>query len=487
MQPGREKIDSINANNIGGGKPDVKRRLLQNQSAAYAVLVIIPVAAFVLILAAGAALPPPVGIAASSANVVPPTQSLLRLPIFLAEIAVIIAVSRFFGMVMRKLGQPQVLGEMIAGLALGPSLLGIAWPAAYTWLFPAGTVRFLNALSQIGLVLFMFLVGLELDLKHVRARGWQILVMSHAGMAMPMLGGGVLAIFLYHDYSPADITFAQFTLFFACAMSVTAFPVLARILAERNLSATTLGATAMACASMADVTAWGLLAIALALERGTGNVPTVLWHTLLGVAVFLSIMFFIIRPALACLWRKAVARDGTLMHDELTLIVLVILVSALATEWINIHAIFGAFVAGVIMPRDGRLQSAMRTRLEDILIVLLLPLFFAFTGLRTNVGLLDTPDDWCFALLIMVVAVAGKLGGSAVAARVSGIGWREAGALGVLMNARGLMELVLLTIGLQDGVITPALFTMMVIMAVVTTMMTVPLLARLVPSTVRAT
>jgi NhaP-type Na+/H+ or K+/H+ antiporter len=179
MQPGKEKINPINANNIGGGKPDVKRRLLQNHSAAYAVLVIIPVAAFVLILAAGAALPPPVGIAASSANVVPPTQSALRLPIFLAEIAVIIAVSRVFGMVMRKLGQPQVVGEMIAGLALGPSLLGIAWPAAYSWLFPAGTVRFLNALSQIGLVLFMFLVGLELDLKHVRARGWQILVMSH--------------------------------------------------------------------------------------------------------------------------------------------------------------------------------------------------------------------------------------------------------------------------------------------------------------------
>jgi Kef-type K+ transport system membrane component KefB len=484
MQTGREKTNSINADNLGG-KPDAKRRLFQNHFVAYAVLVIVPLAAFVLVLVSGGALPPSVGMAASSANDILATQSNLRLPVFLAQIAVIIAVARVFGMVLRKLGQPQVVGEMVAGLALGPSLLGIVCPPAYDWLFPVGTVRFLNALSQIGLVLFMFLVGLELDLKQVRARGWQILVMSHAGMAMPMLGGGVLAIFLYHNYAPADTTFAQFTLFFACAMSVTAFPVLARILAERNLLATTLGATALACASLADVTAWGLLAVALALERGAGNVPAILWHTLLGTVVFLSLMFFVIRPALAFLWRRSVARDGTLVHGELTVILLVVLVSALATEWISLHAIFGAFVAGVIMPRDGRLQSALRARLEAVLIVLLLPLFFAFTGLRTNVGLLVTARDWGFALLILLVAVAGKLGGSAVAARASHIGWREAGALGVLMNSRGLMELVLLTIGLQDGVLTPALFTMMVLMAVVTTMMTTPILARLVPSPAR--
>jgi Kef-type K+ transport system membrane component KefB len=198
-------------------------------------------------------------------------------------------------------------------------------------------------------------------------------------------------------------------------------------------------------------------------------------------------MFFGVRRAIALYWRKAGSNKETLGHNEFSLILLVVLLSALATELLNAHAIFGAFVAGVIMPRDGKLRAAIESRLEDILVVLLLPLFFAFTGLRTNVGLLTTSKDWWLAALILGVAVIGKLGGSALAARASGIQWREASALGVLMNSRGLMELVILTIGLQDGIITPALFTMMVIMAVVTTMMTSPILAWLAPTKKSAT
>lgn len=482
MQPLEEKSQSIKTSLVDGDGWASKHWSFRKSLAAYAALVIVPLAAFLLILFAGQKLPAPVGVAASRDNAIPAMQAVLRLPVFLAQIAVIIAAARILGVGMRKIGQPRVVGEMIAGLALGPSLLGMVWPAAYAWLFPAGTVRFLNALSQIGLVLFMFLVGLELDLRHVRERARQILVISHAGMALPMLGGGVLALFLYHNYAPPGNDFIEFALFFACAMSVTAFPVLARILAERGLTGTKLGMTAMACASMADVVAWSLLAVAVALERGTGNDLVVLGRILVGAALYLAVMFLLLRPMMAYGWRQALARGGKLDYNLLSLILLVVLVSALFTEAINIHAIFGAFVAGVIMPRDERLQFALRLRLEDILVVLLLPLFFAFTGLRTNVGLLAAPGDWGVAGLILLVAVAGKLGGTALAARAGGLGWREAGALGVLMNSRGLMELVLLTIGLQDGVITPALFTMMVLMAILTTMMTTPLFARMVPA-----
>jgi Kef-type K+ transport system membrane component KefB len=449
-------------------------------------MVIVPAIAFVWIVIFGRTLPPSVGIAASVTDPASKTLIVFSLPILLAQVAVVIAVARIFGFLLHRIGQPQVIGEMLAGLALGPSFFGWAWPAGYECVFPGGVAR-LNSLSQIGLVLFMFLVGLEINLKNVRARARQILVVSHAGMALPILGAGILSLFLYHDYSPSGNTFIEFALFFACAMSVTAFPVLARILAERNLKATHLGVTAMACASMADVTAWGMLALAIALERGTGSVTTILWHTLVGVAIYLSIMFFVIRPALAYLCRKTAARDGMPGHNAFSLVILVILGSSLATELLNIHAIFGAFIAGVIMPRDERLQSAIRIRFDYLLVVLLLPLFFAFTGLRTNIGLLTMSRDWCFLVLIIAVAIAGKLGGSAVAARATGIGWREAGAIGVLMNSRGLMELVLLTIGLQDGVITPALFTMMVVMAIVTTMMTTPILSRIIPSAARVT
>ena len=468
---------------VSSNAPPADAQSGANLKAIYAALVILPIAAFVWIALSGKSLPAAVGVAAPTSSAVLASQAVFRLPIFLAQIAIIIAVARLFGILLKRVGQPQVIGEMVAGLALGPSLLGSLWPEGYAWLFPTGTVRFLNALSQLGIVLFMFLVGLELDLKNLRARGRHILVISHAGMALPMLGGGLLALLLYHNYSTANTSFMEFTLFFGCAMSVTAFPVLARILAERGLSTTTLGSTAMACAAIADITAWALLALSVSVERGTGNTSAILWRMVIGGTVFLVAMFFGVRRLLEFYWRrKEQTKPSSLGHNEFSFVLLIVLLSALATELLNAHAIFGAFVAGVIMPRDGKLRAALESRLEDILVVLLLPLFFAYTGLRTNVGLISSGGEWGIAALILGVAVLGKLGGTTIAARTTGIQWREAGGLGVLMNSRGLMELVILTIGLQDGIITPALFTMMVIMAVVTTMMTSPILAWLVPS-----
>ena len=472
MQTVQENAKAVDA----ARRDDAK---LKSHYLLYASLVIFPIIIFLVILFVGEKLPSSVGVAAPSENGNPTVPITFNLALMLSQSAVVIAVARVFGILFARFGQPRVIGEMIAGLALGPSFLKWAWPGAYDWIFPGGVAR-LNSLSQIGIVLFIFLVGFELDLKNVRNNFRQILVVSHAGMALPMLGSGLLAFLLFHNYAPAGNSFSVFALFFACAMSVTAFPVLVRILAERNLSNTSLGVTAIACASVADVTAWAMLALAVALERGNRNVSTVLWHTIIGATIFLLLMFFAVRPMLAYYWKTRTALRFMPSHNELSVIVLIVLLSALITEKINLHGIFGAFIAGVIMPRDEKLQAAVRMRFEDVLVVLLLPLFFAFTGLRTDIGLLATERDWCFAGLIFFVAVTGKLCGSAVAARATGFAWRDAGALGVLMNSRGLIELVLLTIGLQDGIITPALFTMMVFMAVGTTIMTTPIFSQLV-------
>lgn len=444
-------------------------------SLAYAALVILPILAVVAIVAINEQLPAPVGIPyaykASASD-----QSLLRLSVFLGQIAVILAVAHGLGALMRHIGQPRVAGEIFAGLALGPSFLGAMWPEVYEWIFPPGSVRFLSGLSQIGLILFMFLTGLEIDLRRSGVRLGRALVVSHAGIALPMLGGVALALLLYHDYSTPQTTFMEFALFLGCAMSVTALPVLARILAEHGLFNTAFGTNAMACAATADATAWGMLAVIVALERETSEAWATLWITFAGAAVFLAFMFFAVRPLLTRAWDRKSAAGEAIGRNELVLVVLLIVLSAYAMELLHLHAIFGAFVAGLVMPRDDRLRIEIRTRFEDLMAVLLLPMFFALTGLRTNVGLLSSSAEYWLALLIIVTAVVGKLGGSVAAARVVGIGWREAGALGTLMNARGMVELVLLTIGLQDGIITPVLFTMMVFMALLTTVMTTPLL-----------
>lgn len=403
-----------------------------------------------------------------------------NLLLLLVQIGVVVVAARIVGLLFRRIRQPQVMGEMVAGILLGPSLLGWAAPEVSAWLFPPGSLGFLNSLSQVGLLVFMFLVGLELDPKLLRERGHAAVVTSHASIVVPFLLGAVLSLFLYPRFSDDSVTFAGFALFMGAAMSVTAFPVLARILTERGLLKTRVGAVTIACAAVDDVTAWCILAGVVALVRsGAGGLP--LWLTVGGSAAFIVVMVFGVRRLLAGLERRF-DREGAVTQDALALILLVALASAWATEALGIHALFGAFLAGAVMPKGERFVHALTEKLQDVTVVLLLPLFFAFTGLRTAIGLVEGAEMWAFCALIVLVAVAGKWGGSSVAARVTGMPWREAGAVGVLMNTRGLMELVILNIGLDIGVISPALFTMMVLMALVTTFMTSPLLELIYPA-----
>lgn len=399
--------------------------------------------------------------------------------LLVAQVVVVLGAARLVGRCFRRLGQPQVVGEMAAGILLGPSVLGWAAPEVFERLFPAGSLGGLAVLSQVGLLLFMFLVGLEMDPKLLRGRGHTALVTSHTSIVFPFLLGALLALFLYPRLSDASVGFSGFALFMGAAMSVTAFPVLARILGERGLLRTRLGTVTLACAAVDDVTAWCILAGVVILVRSAAEgLP--LWATLAGSAAFVAAMVFAVRPLLSGLERRRHNRN-LFTHDLLAMVLGVLLLSAWATEWLGVHALFGAFVAGAVMPREEGFARELESRLHDLTVVLLLPIFFAFTGLRTRLELVSGAEMWAYAALVLVVAVAGKFGGSAAAARLTGMTWREAGALGVLMNTRGLMELVILGIGLEIGVMSPALYAMMVVMALATTFMTSPLLEWIYP------
>lgn len=408
-----------------------------------------------------------------------------NLLLLLVQIAVIVMAARGVGLLFRRIHQPQVMGEMVAGILLGPSLLGWAWPGLYAQLFAPGSLGFLSSISQVGLLVFMFLVGLELNPGLLRGRGHTALVTSHVSITIPFFLGALLAVFLYPRLSDSSVTFAGFALFMGAAMSVTAFPVLARILTERQLLGTRVGVVTLACAAVDDVTAWCILAGVVVLVRADGTgLP--LWITIAGSAAFVLLMVFVVRRGLAALERRYAHRGGVVTQDMLAVILLLVLASAWATEWLGIHALFGAFLAGAVMPKGEGFVAALTEKLEDFTVVLFLPLFFAFTGLRTSIGLVSGAEMWGYCALIVAVAVAGKFGGSTVAARLTGMPWRESAALGVLMNTRGLMELVILNVGLDIGVISPALFTMMVLMALVTTFMTTPLLVWIYPPAARA-
>lgn len=403
----------------------------------------------------------------------------MNLGLLLVQIAVVVIAARVVGWLFRRVGQPQVMGEMVAGILLGPSLLGAAAPALSAQLFPPASLGFLNSVSQVGLLVFMFLVGLELNPRLLRGRGHTAVVTSHAGIVVPLVLGVLLSLYLYPRLSDRSVGFHSFALFMGAAMSVTAFPVLARILAERGLTRTRVGTVTLACAAVADVTAWCILAVVVALAgAGQGGLPP--WASVAGAVGYALLMVFVVRRALAPL-ERAFERAGRVTQDALGMVLLVALASAWATEALGIHALFGAFMAGAVMPKGDRFVDALTDKLQDLTVVLLLPLFFAFTGLRTRIGLVDGAEMWMLCGLVILVAVAGKLGGSAIAARATGMGWREAGAIGALMNTRGLMELVILNIGLDIGVISPAVFAMMVLMALATTFMASPLLALIYP------
>jgi Kef-type K+ transport system membrane component KefB/nucleotide-binding universal stress UspA family protein len=414
------------------------------------------------------------------------------LPILLIEIAVIVGVSRAFGYLFARFHQPQVVGEMVAGIALGPSVLGAlsdylvhaGWVSAAAHpakaLFPPETVIFLGVLAQLGVILFLFLVGLELDPKLLRNKGHAAVVISHASIVAPFLLGAALTLYLYprlFSATPA-MAFTPVALFMGAAMSITAFPVLARILTERNLHKTKIGAVAITCAAVDDVTAWCMLAFVVGVARAEGMGPALLTAGL--SVVYVLGMFFVVRPFLARL-QAVYDRQGRLNLTAMALVLGLVLLSAWTTEKIGIHALFGAFMVGAMMPKGTDLIRTVTDRLEDVVVVLLLPIFFAFTGLKTQIGLLNTPELWGYTGLIVLVACAGKFGGSAIAGRACGMPWREASVVGTLMNTRGLMELVILNIGLSLGVIPPAVFAMMVIMALVTTAATAPVLHYLYP------
>jgi Kef-type K+ transport system membrane component KefB len=390
----------------------------------------------------------------------------------LLALVVVIATARGLGSIFRGAHQPPVVGEIIAGILLGPSLLGRLAPGASAYLFPPAVGPFLNIIAQVGVILYMFLVGLELDPALLRKRGHATVAISHASIIAPFLLGALIALLLYPRLSTSDVPFTCFSLFLGVSMSVTAFPVLARILTDRKIHKTRMGAIALTCAAVDDVTAWCMLAfvVSVATAHKTGAVTT------LAMALgYIILMLVVIRPAMVRL-SLVYGNRGRLTQGVLAAIFVALLLSASATELIGIHAVFGAFALGAMIPHDSGMARELTDRLEDIVIVLLLPAFFAYTGLRTQIGLVSGWDQWMICALIVLVASAGKFGGSAFAARVTGLKWRDSAALGVLMNTRGLMELIVLNIGLEMKVISPTLFAMLVIMALVTTFATTPIL-----------
>ena len=395
------------------------------------------------------------------------------LAILLAQIITIIFVARFFGWVFRKIGQPSVIGEIIAGIALGPSLLGLYFPEFSSALFPIQSLGNLQFLSQIGLILFMFIIGIELDLKVLQNRAKEAVVISHASIVIPFALGIGLAYFVYYRFAPAGVAFLPFALFMGIAMSITAFPVLARIVQERGIHKTKLGAIVITCAAADDITAWCLLAAVIAIVKA-GTFVSSLY--VIGLAIlYVIVMLFVVKPFLKKIGELYGTKEN-LSKPVVAIFFLTLIISSYLTEIIGIHALFGAFMTGVIMPDITKFRNLFIEKVEDVSVILLLPLFFVYTGLRTEIGLINDPFLWRVTGFIILVAVVGKFFGSALAAKFVGQSWRDSLTIGALMNTRGLMELIVLNIGLDLKVLTPEVFTMMVIMALVTTFMTGPTL-----------
>jgi len=396
------------------------------------------------------------------------------LSILLLQIIVILIAARLINGLFLKVGQPPVIGEMIAGIILGPSFLGLLFPKALSFLFPTDSMGTLRLLSQIGVILFMFIVGMEINARQLQEKARAAVIVSHASIIAPFFLGVTVSLLIYRPFAPPNIPFTSFALFMGVAMSVTAFPVLARIIEEREMSNSYLGSTVIACAAVDDVTAWCVLGAVIAVVKVNGIGASAL--TILLAPAFTAFMLCILKPRLG----RLIGEDVEIRKNGNGIVVgalALAFISAFITEVSGMHALFGAFLAGAVMPNDSRVRSFLRDKLATFSSAALLPLFFAFTGLRTQISLLNDWQSWLACAGIIAVAIAGKLGGSMMAARWSGMSWTDSVSIGVLMNTRGMMELVVLNIGYDLGILPGRIFAIMVLMALVTTCMTGPLLS----------
>lgn len=398
------------------------------------------------------------------------------IPAFLS-LVLVICVARFMGMLFKKMKQPPVMGEVIGGILLGPSVLGYFFPQASEVVFNSTSIVFLKNIADIGILLYLFSMGLEIDLPRLKQSAKSAILISHFSIVLPFALGLVLAYQIYSGYAPAGVGLLEFSLFIGVSLSITAFPVLARILSDSTLHKTRLGDLALTCAAIDDITAWCLVAIVSGVMKSSVGGAVV---TLVLTVVYIALMILVARPYIEKFISKIQTNTERISEAVLAFVVLGALGSAAITEMIGIHGLFGAFLFGAIIPHDSIVARDVTARLQDFVRILFLPAFFAITGLKTQLGLIAETQEWALCAVVIVLAIVGKFGGSFVAAKVAGHSSREASILGILMNTRGLVELIVLNIGLAMGVLTPTLFAILVIMALVTTFMTGPLL-RLVP------
>ncbi len=405
-------------------------------------------------------------------NFDPFIDKLLQVPgILILQLVIILLAARIMGYLFQRIGQPLVIGEIVAGLILGPSVLGTLAPQASGFIFPEASIGTLQQLSQLGLIFFMFIIGMELDVNAFKKSANKAFLISTASIVIPFVTGIILAYYLQDGFAPENVQFSSFALFMGTTMCITAFPVLARIVQERKLTKTPVGTMAISVAAIGDVVAWCILAVVIALVK-SGDIS----HSFLTIGlsiVYILFMFYVVKPFMYRLGRVYSSRE-TMGKPIVAFVFLLILVSSLITESIGIHALFGAFMAGLVMPENLNFKRIFTEKIEDVAMVILLPLFFVSTGLRTEIGLINTGHLWLVCLLITLTAILGKFGGTLLASRYVGLNWNHSLMLGVLMNSKGLMELIVLNIGYDLGIIGPEVFAMLVLMALATTLLTGP-------------